>query len=117
MNGDVITVDRLLREGMPVDVSDEIGYTALHRATMSNRTDVIERLLHEGADVNRQTGYRKETPLHITARYNKTKAAQLLLNNRADISLKNYCNKTPLDEAGKGSKIESLLLQLQQSAS
>ena len=117
MNGDVITVDRLLREGMPVDVSDGDRWTALHYASWCNRTDVIKRLVDEGADVNRQTRYRKETPLHITARYNKTKAAQLLLDNGADISLKNYRNKTPLDEAGKGSKIESLLLQLQQSAS
>ena len=41
-------VDWLLREGMPVDVSDRYGYTALHNATWFNRTDVIKRLLHEG---------------------------------------------------------------------
>ena len=57
---------------MPVDVSDWDGYTALHRATRYNRTDFIERLLHEGADVNRQTRYGKDTPLHIAARFNKT---------------------------------------------
>ena len=39
---------------MPVDVSDVDGYTALHRATWYNRTDVIKRLVHEGAHVNRQ---------------------------------------------------------------
>ena len=116
MNGDVKTVDRLLREGMPVDVSDEGGWTALHLATRSNRTDVIERLLHEGADVNRQTRLYEETPLHLAARFNMTKAVRLLLDNGADINLKNDNNKTPLDIADKGSEVESLLLQLQQSA-
>ena len=101
---------------MPVDVSHGNGYTALHWATMSNRTDIIERLLHEGADVNRQTRYIKDTPLHLAAPSNKTEAIRLLLDNGADINLKNDNNKTALDVARKGSEVESLLLLLQQSA-
>ena len=52
-NGDVITVDQMLREGIPVNASYG-DWTALHYATASNQTDVIKRLVHEGADVNRQ---------------------------------------------------------------
>ena len=114
--GDIITVDRFLREGMPVDADDHRSATALRRAIMFNRTDVIKRLVDEGADVNRQTRYGEETPLHLAARHNKTEAVRLLLDNGEDINLKNYSNKTPLDEARKGSEVESLLLQLQQSA-
>ena len=102
---------------MPVGVSDGDGWTALHSATAFNQTDVIKRLLHEEADVNRQTRWYKDTPLHFAARFNKTKAVRLLLDIGADINLKNGNNKTPLDVARKGSKVESLLLQLQQSAS
>ena len=101
---------------MPVDVSDEGGWTALHRATAFNQTDVIKRLLLEGADVNRQTRFFKNTPLHMAAENNSTEAVRFLLDNGADINLKNDDNKTPLDEAHKGSDVESLLLQLQQSA-
>ena len=86
-------------------VSDGNGCTALHYATYSNRTDVIKSLVHEGADVNRQY-----TPLHWAARNNYTEAVRLLLDNGADINLKNNDNKTPLDEAHKGSDVESLLL-------
>ena len=113
--GDVITVDRMLREGMSANVSDVVGFTALHRAASFNRTNVIKRLLHEGADVNRQNRYGEDTPLHLAARYNKTEAVRLLLDNGADINLKNDFNKTPLDVATKGSEVESLLLQVQQS--
>ena len=106
----------MLREGMPVDVSDVGSYTALHNATAFNRTDVIKRLVDEGADVNRQDRWYKDTPLHLAARDNYTEAVRLLLDNGADINLKNNDNKTPLHVALKGSEIESLLLQLQQSA-
>ena len=99
-----------------MDVSNWNGCTALHWATLFNRTDVIKLLLHEGADVNRQTDGCKETPLHRAARDNKTEAVRLLLDNGADINLKNSENKTPLDVAREGSEVEHLLLQLQQSA-
>ena len=73
MDGDVITVDRMLREGMAVDVTNEDGRTALHWATLCNQTDVIKRLLHEGADVNRHNRY-EYTSLHFAAQHNKTEA-------------------------------------------
>ena len=89
---------------MPVDVSGGFGWTALHCASMHNRTDVIKHLLLEGANVNRQTRYNKDTPLHWAARLNnKTEAARILIENGADINLINDDNKTPLDYAGKGS--------------
>ena len=113
MNGDVITVDRLLREGMPVDVGMN-GWTTLHRATLFNRNDVIKRLLHEGADVNSFDTRWEDTPLHKAAQWNYPEAVRLLLDNGADINLKNYDNETPLDVARKGSKVERLLLQVHQ---
>ena len=97
---------------MPVDVSDWFGWTALHRATISNRIDVIKLLLHERADVNRQD-LTKETPLHLAARYNYTEVARLLIQNGADVNIRKFLNKTPLDVAEKGTEVERLLLQLQ----
>ena len=117
MDGDVKTVGRMLREGIPVDVGDKYGQTALHWATMKKRADVIKHLLHEGADVNRQDQYFKATPLHWAAQYNNTEVVRLLLDNGADINLKNDYDKTPLDVAVEGREVERLLLQLQQSAS
>ena len=89
----------MLRDGMLVDVSDGDDWTALHYATRYNQIDVIKHLLHEGADVNRQTRYLKDTPLHYAAYYNHTEVARLLADNGADINLKNYDNKTPFDLA------------------
>ena len=101
---------------MPVDVSDGSGWTALHHASMFNRTDVIKHLLHEGADMNRQTRNTKAIPLHYAAINNKTEAVRILIENGADVNLMNYVNQTPLDLADKGSEVERLLMQVQQSA-
>ena len=106
----------MLREGMPVDASDERDWTALHVATMSNRTDVVKLLLNEGADANRQHRFTKVTPLHLAAQDNSNEVARLLIGNGADINIKNGNNKAPLDVALKGTEVERLLLQLQQSA-
>ena len=86
----------MLHDRMPVDVSDGDNQTALHYATMSNQTDVIKHLVHEGADVNRQDRLDKETPLHLAARYNYTEAARLLLGNGAEVMSKwqNVLSKT-----------------------
>ena len=65
--------------------------------------------------MNRQNGW-EDTPLHWAARYNHAKVARLLLDNGADTNIKNNDNQTPLDYARKGSEVESLLLQFQQSA-
>ena len=115
MCGDVTTVDQMLRNGMPVDVSGVNGCAALHLATSFNQTDIIKHLLHEGADVNIQRRDDKETPLHTAARANYTEVARMLIDNGADVNLTKE-NNTPLDVARKGSEVERLLVQLQQSA-
>lgn len=60
---------------------------------------------------DRYLGY---TPLHLAALRNHTKAAQMLVDNGADINLKDEYDQKPLDRAPKGSEVERLLLQLQQ---
>ena len=71
-------------------------------------------MLLAGADVNRQDGS-GATPLYFAALNKYTEVARLLLNERADINLKNSLNKTPLYIADKGSEVEYLLLQYQRS--
>ena len=112
MDGDVATVEQMLRDGMPVNASDGSGWTALRIATRLSRIDVARLLLDKGADVNRQDPLFKETVLHCTARRNNIEVARLLIDNGADINKQNCNNETPLDVARTGSEVERLLLQL-----
>ena len=77
----------MLQDGMIVNVIDFFGRTALHRVALSNQTDVAT--LHNSPEV-----------------------ARLLVDKGADIKLKNYENKTPLDCA-RGDEVKNLLLELQ----
>ena len=99
----------MVRDGMPVNVSDVAGQTALHIATYNGQTDVVKYLVHKKADLNRQTRDNKDTPLHIAVHNNNTEVARLLLNNGADINIKNAESKAPSDEVHNESEIKSLL--------
>ena len=48
---------QLLDKGAPLDVQDEDGYTALHRAIMNHHTEVAQLLLDTGASLTIQTKY------------------------------------------------------------
>lgn len=106
--GDTETVDRLLQDGMPVNMSNDYGCTALHSAALQNRIAVANRLMRAGADVNIQK-YDGNTPLHLAAEFKSPDVARLLVNRGADIKLKNTLNQTPLDVVR--SKDVSRLLQ------
>lgn len=77
-------------------------YTALFPATINNRTDVIKRLSHAGADENRpnQSG---SPPLHFASNHNYARVPRLLIDEKADINLKNKRNQTTLDYRLKAS--------------
>ena len=111
--GDIREVDRFLQDGMPVHVSYGNGWTALHRASGLNRTDVAKLLLQAGADVNKPT-ITGDTPLHRAAHWNSTEVGRLLLAEGADTNVKNRRNETPLDCA-RGDEVKRLLLEFQQS--
>jgi ankyrin repeat protein len=67
-----------------VRATDEKGQTALHHASLSDKTlPTARRLLSNGADVNAQDKY-GWTPLHVAAYYGSARVADLLLAEGAD---------------------------------
>ena len=95
---DVTEVVDMLRGGIPIDSTDENGYTALYWATNSNHTEIVTELLKNGADVNVQNGH-GWTPLHTAADNNNTDIMITLLAHNADSSIKNIRGQTALDVA------------------
>ena len=95
---DLTEVVDMLRGGIPIDSTDENGYTALYRATNRNHTDIVTELLKNGADVNVQNGH-GWTPLHTAAENNNTDMMIALLEHDADSSIMNIRGQTALDVA------------------
>ena len=87
----------MVEAGMPVDITDGVGWTALIRAAMNNRTDVVRCLLDKGADVNKQT--RGWTALHFASYNNYTDVMRMLLQHGAIKDIKDEFGRTPIDQA------------------
>ena len=85
----------MVEAGMPVDIADGYGLTALRRAARSNRTDVVRYLLNNGANVNKQDSW-DETALHWASHMNQTDVMRILLQHGARKYIKNDGGFTPI---------------------
>lgn len=94
-DGDIETVKQLLLDGIPLDVSEETGQTALMFATQFNQKSIVSYLLQEGADVNKKDAY-GNTALHRAARTTDTEIIRMLVDKGADMELKNRLNETEM---------------------
>ena len=91
-------VIRMLRIGMPVNSQDKDGYSALYWAVFSNHTDIVDKLISNGADVNVRTNH-YWTPLHAAAHNSNTEMIKFLLQHGAGPFIKNNRGDTALDIA------------------
>ena len=71
---------------------------SLHEAIAVHDLKTVERLIHNGADLNARNE-NGETPLHIASHVNRVDIAKLLVLNGADINAKSAFGWTPLHSA------------------
>ena len=67
--------------------------------------------LSNSFDVNACDGVIKMTPMHIAVECNHLEAVKLLLANGADVTLKDFRNKTPMQYASEEMKSALLFWQ------
>ena len=89
----------MLQLGMPIDITDEFGDTALMLAANYNRTDVVRCLIEKGANVNHQTRYARWTALHYASLKNHTDVIKILVQHGARTDIKSKHGNTPIDLA------------------
>ena len=96
--GDIITIKKLIAEGVNPNFTLENGYTPLHIAINENKIESIEELLlYEDLEIdimgnipeisNWEFGY--STPLFLASALGNDKIVSLLINNNADIHYQN----------------------------
>lgn len=79
---------------------DRTGYTYLYRSVRLNILNRVKTAIALGANVNFTCRCENDwSPLHIAANENRYDIAKVLLENNADINIKNNCGNTPLDLA------------------
>lgn len=83
--GDVATVEKLLRRGVDPSKKNWQNSTPLHEAARGGHLDVVKVLIHNGADVNRG-GDTYQKPLHVAAQAGHPEVVTYLLAHGAETS-------------------------------
>jgi ankyrin repeat protein len=86
----------LVARGAPIDDRDAFGRTALHRAAERGEIEIMDWLIHSGADVAAQTYPEGDTPAHMAAGQRCYACLDMLLVAGAKIDAKNALDQTPL---------------------
>lgn len=84
--GDLAEVKSLIERGADANESDFGGFTCLHEAALAGHTDIVEYLIEQGANVNKQALEFGdfETPLMDAAENKHIDTVKILLKNGAD---------------------------------
>jgi ankyrin repeat protein len=114
-----MTIRELLKLGAdPNQPGRSLGIPSspLHVAVFINEKDfdtdngpaIVDALLKAGAHVSSTAHYRRQTPLHVAATMQNTKAAVLLIKAGAKLMPRDEDGKTPLDLAESSAMIALL---------
>jgi Ankyrin repeats (3 copies)/Ankyrin repeat len=105
----------LIEHGARVDAvqhqGPNAGFTALHRAAISDAAEVVQLLLAGGAEVNVH-GPLGITPLILAASNGSRRAAEVLLDHGADVTTSDGHRETALSEATTHNHAEIIRLLL-----
>jgi len=96
-------VDILIKAGANVDIEDMWRRTPLRRAAERGHTTVVERILQEGPNVNIVDVEDSDTAMHRAAENGHTDSVRLLLENKADPTIRNRWGRTELRRANQRS--------------
>ncbi len=107
-NGDERTAQALIEQQPALATGESIregilrGATPLHWAVHRNMTDLCERLIQSGADINARRAQWWRTPLAWAADAGCAEAVELLLRNGADVNGDAFGMTTALHAAAQG---------------
>ncbi|CAD7697559.1 unnamed protein product [Ostreobium quekettii] len=112
-DGDFEEVERLLNEGVDIEVRTARDSTPLMLAAFMGHLEIVELLIDEGARIN-STDIDERTPLHYASQKNHTTVVQVLLEHGADLNSQGTKMSTPLFVAAQSDATGALdyLLQM-----
>lgn len=111
----------LIERSAEIEACNEIGHTVLMAAIQGGHEDVVACLLEAGADpdpleTSSHPGFRRTTPLAISAQNGALEVARLLLEHGADVNALPENHWSPLKSAVKGGHRELIDLFLDRGA-
>ena len=110
VHNDIPFIKKLIRHKVPLNQTNEKGYTALHMAVLCGREEVVELLLKAGANPNTQEKRRKRTPLHDAVESGYHGIVATFLNNKADQYVPDAKGDVPMIYAAREGNIPLVYL-------
>lgn len=109
-------IEKILREGLPVDALDRDGNTALKYAVFYDYLPGVRMLVEARADVNRRLPDGNQTVLHMAVRNPSNTCMQFLIRAGANIDIEDEWHDTPLTLAILYDKVKTAELLLDRGA-
>ena len=104
-----------LEKGAVINAKGRFGYTALMKACLRRRKEIVKMLLEKGADVKAKNND-GETALMFASERGENEIAKMLIENGADIEAKNRDGETALFDAVLCEKNEIVKLLVESGA-
>ncbi len=101
VHNDLFFIKKLIRHRVPLNQTNDKGYTALHMAVLCGREEVVELLLKAGASPNTVEKLAKRTPLYDAVRLGYQGIVSILLNHKADSNIPDIRGDTPIIRAAR----------------
>jgi hypothetical protein len=99
-------VMELLDQGSEIEATTVEGYTPLHLAVFSGSLETVAVLISRKCNVNAQTFFELNTPLHIAVQEGWRSICQYLIGAGTNTSLVNALGRTPLHLAAITGRID-----------
>ena len=115
-DGDLVTVQRLLKEGK-VDINEK-GWgrnTPLHYASENGQPLIVEFLLESGAAIDPRQRYAM-TPLHFASKHGSARVVPILIKYGANVNAVTASMETPLHFASEHGHLEIVTMLLENGA-
>ncbi|KAM0545028.1 hypothetical protein ACHAPJ_011538 [Fusarium lateritium] len=108
------TVQYFLTQDIDINQPDELGNAAISHAVLSDRTEVVDLLVLNGALLDRQNG-QGSTVLHTAIRERKFHMVQMLLDHGASCHIRDNSGQTVLHRAANAGFSDGLALLIRKS--
>ncbi|XP_045035424.1 inactive serine/threonine-protein kinase TEX14-like isoform X1 [Daphnia magna] len=112
LRGKIVTVNKLLDSGVPVELPNRAGQTPLFCASFQGHFDIVKLLLKLGADPNRRCSILCCTPVHAACWSGNNHLLTSLLIAGGDLRLHDQKNRSPRDWATMQPNSDSRLATL-----